>query len=1694
MHNAGSLCFPGFLLRTESVPFSHSCSARHDCLLRNRESVVSVILSGLRLVDWRQEIHKESTQSLWQTKQDVMRHMHAPVFISSYFSSEQRNIQKNVNVERYLGTRSRVDIPHNWLEAAAFSVTPSQTAEQGRLCPAPLSAGKRDPSLRQTNLSCPSQPFGDTTSQFSSSCFLQQNNLCSRLQQQSSKGVAHRIPHLALSVLPAVNLPRKHSRLEAYSLEGRRSEGIDIPQHHHQKSRAVGSCCIHTARHRCLESRNNSDSSVEKQQHQPPAASCMDPVNPSLVNARLPSHAVDSPLRHELVACPSSRSSSESVNAHHSSALALGDLNPSGLESLRSLLQSSQISAGLYSSVQRLKPETTLMGMWGSLPQEPKSSPVSSSLYFAPDDSPPSILSTGEQLAGVKTSATRARLKWGVPFAKDWNLGAVTKDFSRAEPLSVSHRYRYIDLNTWRTKISGDIQPETLSSGVDSGRLVDTEADSSCSCSPYFRCQSQAKPTLETGSLYVHRRSHSPEKFIKGEEISGGASPCAVSWKRDLPASQYPEALQVSLETDLRRAQVNLGVAMYGTPREVCMRVASPPGDKVFRPVQQLSIKSLEVNNSEPRVKSSKESEKVCDSRSQAARRVSLEEGLDESSDIDCMNVSREGRRNKHSYQSSWRNWEADANFDQSEEPSVERSAKEPRCCEERSQTQETVSREVLGNSFWSLKVNEQSFQHLRDRQMLTRCFQAWRRHILWKRAAARQLYRQQLLRKGLGALQRAVHQRRMQLEVAQQRHASALLAVSFRRWKEAAAKWSKKQALQPEPYPHTQSSSVGFLRVGRLATMTTSAQHQFTVGYSKEAEQARRVERGLWTQLHRREREEEFCWRAQAIRDMRQLAAFRLWRLQKELLSKEEARLLEARALLEKKQLQKVFWLWRSRCLEMEQILALTTRIQRTLVSRCFSAWKETVEQKALYRRNLACLRIVSLRKYFQRWVQMLQVREDDKQAMMNYFLLRWRQHYGPVISSVAEKTATKRHEDQPLWTLERRFPEKTGYSLDDFCQKVKLQRVYLLWKARLCEHHRADFFSQTLEQCRLRKALKLWNQKCLTLKTIEQSPKHSHRTVCEEPLAMLFSEDLSTSSGFDSSAPATLASQSSLEKEYSFSGSSQQSCSPILTAEDVAHIPYYSSFLQQGQHAALPAELGGELCLQASVPPQSTGSGRNWFVGGQFQSLALQIPDNNVLPLTSYSTWEENCCFDKEVKSCWHQAEKCCLQRYFIVWSARTQQLVKAQQCCRLVQLSRAFLSWHHWVVENKNRKAAAAALKHQVHCCQIAFSLWKKRLAQKVEADRRFRHHIHQMTAEALWHWHSYWQRKRAERALQQRWAQHSCQEKKRLILQTWYYQTRKQKDAALFWDRLLLRRCLVTWAQVTACRLRQHEALSCFKRVREHHLLVVSFTEWRVKFLRAKEQVLGERNHRWQEPSPGKACHRWRLASRGQQALRLGSVATVKQACNYWTKAAAFSQCLRQCSTLIGARKSRKMSLSWSLKGRRGREKGSAPAVPLGLFPSAIHCWLVIYRNQNRSERLMLPYLVERPGVVGPCPAHAMVQDNKAEVDLEEQDEKWLGRKYLRWWHHMVILRQCQRDRRLRCLARGWHQWKEASSVVILAQVLVSVTRVAVMGLTGQACSACSLTDILGDKRWGFNKYQSAPEILVCCCGYFFHPSL
>uniref|UniRef100_K7FRB2 Sfi1 spindle body domain-containing protein n=1 Tax=Pelodiscus sinensis TaxID=13735 RepID=K7FRB2_PELSI len=348
--------------------------------------------------------------------------------------------------------------------------------------------------------------------------------------------------------------------------------------------------------------------------------------------------------------------------------------------------------------------------------------------------------------------------------------------------------------------------------------------------------------------------------------------------------------------------------------------------------------------------------------------------------------------------------------------------------------------------------MKERSSQVLGNRRQLARCFQAWRGYILRKRTAARELYRQQLLRKGLGALQWAVQLRRVQMETAQRRHALAVLAVSFHRWKEAAVKRNESQTSQQEPVTLSQKSPIDLVRLGRSPAVTAPVWSRLAAGSSQEAMWPSRVEADLWRQLHRRQRADELCQRIQAIRDLRRLAAFRLWHLQKELLDKEEARVQEARALLEKKQLQSVFRAWRSRSLETERIWPLLSQIRRELAARCFRAWRQFVERKALCRHSLEHHRARSLRKCFQQWVLMLQRNEADKRTTMNLLILRQRiRRYGSASAFPSACGA--------LQTGLRRWPlGKRGGSLDELYQRMTLQRIFLLWKARLCQQQQAE------------------------------------------------------------------------------------------------------------------------------------------------------------------------------------------------------------------------------------------------------------------------------------------------------------------------------------------------------------------------------------------------------------------------------------------------------------------------------------------------------------------------------------------------------------------------------------------------------------------------------------------------------------
>nr|XP_008520263.1 PREDICTED: uncharacterized protein C1orf167 homolog [Equus przewalskii] len=103
--------------------------------------------------------------------------------------------------------------------------------------------------------------------------------------------------------------------------------------------------------------------------------------------------------------------------------------------------------------------------------------------------------------------------------------------------------------------------------------------------------------------------------------------------------------------------------------------------------------------------------------------------------------------------------------------------------------------------------------------RLLSRCFRAWQHVVQTRRAvvAALALGRRQLLRRGLRALRWALWLREAQLEVAWGRHTQALLARSFRKWRNLT--WQQKQGqphVQAGPGPPSSGEGQGQGPVGR--------------------------------------------------------------------------------------------------------------------------------------------------------------------------------------------------------------------------------------------------------------------------------------------------------------------------------------------------------------------------------------------------------------------------------------------------------------------------------------------------------------------------------------------------------------------------------------------------------------------------------------------------------------------------------------------------------------------------------------------------------------------------------------------------------------------------------------------------------------------------------------------------------------
>nr|XP_028597301.1 uncharacterized protein C1orf167 homolog isoform X2 [Podarcis muralis] len=1143
-----------------------------------------------------------------------------PPFLSGYVASEQTNVQRNININLYLSTERNV---------AADSIVPRSdcggaSAQGGKRA---VFAGKGSNDLQQhravqTNLSCPYWPFQDATG---GSLPKRQSNLASKLQRGASGDSE-------FTRDAPISCPSLCSCSEQLGLKG------NSPSHLSSRS--------HDASHDCGTLSKNRMGS-EAQYGSKPSHVC--------ASRRICGHLRDCGACFSLAElpvtsapgsvscrCPPTSPSRSDDSFHRGPGLTLDHLNSSTLvesagssAALQTLLKSSRTSADLHRSIRQLKREAVAsMGALGSSPWESKRPLFPCHPLRNPQVSASTVLNAIEHLAVGESYARQASVKWRAPFPRDWG-GTSTV----GKPTSIVYRCDNAGLQTCPTEA---LDQSGFRGRVDLTSLA-LQGEDLCSKTSirYLECCSCGVwQTPERTGACSCSKTHCHRKAADPEELASGALRRSELSLSDHALSLLSfDSLEVSLKTLCADSPANLG-------SPVCVSLAvHSPACRFRNGAQDSDVREaggeLGEDGGAPTLSAG---EHAADLAHWKLGRFG--EHWQAADSIGAAIVGRSGNGSPNSVPADC--W-PDAENSQGGGLSAEQTGKRTTAlCDEESNNR-------MGDK---QKEDLESMEKKRNRPLpqrvepqLEKCFVAWRNHVSGKAAAARALYEHQLLRKGLAALRWAVQLRKVQAGIAQRNHILVVLAASFRKWQDALAKQRKAQpspqleAASPSRGPPTTPEAGGVRMSPNLCHLP--AEHL------EDAARYSRAEGNLWTQLRRQQGGGESCRKAVALRDVRRLAAaFRLWRLQKERLEKEEIRAQEALALLEKKRLVSAFEAWRSRYRAARRILPLVVQVQRGLLSRCFQAWKSVADRQALCRHSRERLRLESLRVHFHQWALMLQVREKAKKTLLELWALKWRRAHENM--DAAEKVPA----------AHARWSQKCGSdALDDFYRALTLQQAFRTWELRWQESQRATAFRRVSERQQLREALGLWRRKTLCPHPLGLGPGDLTEDLL---LASPDSEESSLSSGFHSNVPAPPLSSGSLDKESSSEESSQASISSSLMIEDSRHLPPHGSPSPSHFPSASQDLAATDLHMQAPFP---LGYGHTQ---NRRQLLA-------------------NC---------------------FAFWSARTVQNLKAEQHRKRALLSRAFTSWSAAAACFSSWRTTLASLESARGQCLLAscFRRWK------------------------------------------------------------------------------------------------------------------------------------------------------------------------------------------------------------------------------------------------------------------------------------------------------------------------------------------------------------------------------------------------
>ncbi|XP_078415312.1 uncharacterized protein LOC144691113 [Cetorhinus maximus] len=327
------------------------------------------------------------------------------------------------------------------------------------------------------------------------------------------------------------------------------------------------------------------------------------------------------------------------------------------------------------------------------------------------------------------------------------------------------------------------------------------------------------------------------------------------------------------------------------------------------------------------------------------------------------------------------------------------------------------------------------------------------------------------------------------------------------------------------------------------------------------------------------------------------------------------------------------------------------------------------------------------------------------------------------------------------------------------------------------------------------------------------------------------------------------------------------------------------------------------------------------------------------------------------------WRKVEKHLVEQHLALWAARLRQVRRVERFCQRSLLSRAFLSWTQWR-QGRWRSRELVERFSFVRQCRVVLTLWKMRLLQKLEADRRCRETLCRQIQKAMSQWRTYTSKIRQLYDLQANFHYVKAQKVKLLILSTWQQKAESQRNMKTVADGMVQRRYLRAWHLATLRTEERRQNLWAFQTGQTRRALWGIFSWWKY---RCELRCYSEYHRQLQIAQ--RAAHCWRQRTLLGQSIRHRHTVLTQIFFRSWKEAVRLSQLSHQLAGNIEERRLRLLLNAWAnlVKERKDvavRLRMMVSAAQQRVMQAALHQMVALYWKQKEADRLYRLTLLRR----------------------------------------------------------------------------------------------------------------------------------